>query len=76
MAEAPEIVVERVTAAGGSLDADGRLRFSADLIERALQGMQKDFTLCGRSPEHDMHLGGGRVARWLRRCGAVDSRPG
>ena len=61
MAEAPEIVVERVTAAGGSLDADGRLRFSADLIERALQGMQKDFTLCGRSPEHDMHLGGGRV---------------
>ena len=61
MAEAPDIVVERVTAAGGSLDADGRLRFSADLIERALQGMQKDFTLCGRSPEHDMHLGGGRV---------------
>lgn len=61
MAEAPDIVIDLVTTAGGSLDADGRLRFSADLIERALQGMQKDFTLCGRSPEHDMHLGVGRV---------------
>jgi len=61
MAEAPEIVVERVSAAGGSLGSDGRLRFSAGLIERALQGMARDFTLCGQKPEHDMHLGSGRV---------------
>jgi trimethylamine--corrinoid protein Co-methyltransferase len=61
MSEAPEIVIEPVIAAGGSLDADGRLHFSAELIERALQGMVKDFTLCGQKPEHDMHLGGGRV---------------
>jgi trimethylamine--corrinoid protein Co-methyltransferase len=61
MAEAPEIVIEPVVAAGGSLDAEGRLHFSAELIERALQGMVKDFTLCGQKPEHDMRLGGGRV---------------
>ena len=51
MAEAPDIVIERVTAAGGTLGQDGRLRFSGDLIERALQGMVKDFTLCGQKPE-------------------------
>ncbi len=61
MSEAPDSVVERVTAAGGSLDADGRLHFSAELIESALNGMPRDFTLCGQSPEHDMQLGGGRV---------------
>ncbi len=61
MSEAPDVVVERVTAAGGSLDTDGRLRFSADLIERALAGMPRDFCLCGQRPEHDMRLGGGRV---------------
>lgn len=61
MSEAPDIVVDRVCAAGGSLGADGRLRFSADLIESALQGIARDFTLCGQRPEHDMQLGGGRV---------------
>jgi len=61
MAEAPEIVVEHVTAAGGSLDQDGRLHFSAELIEHALNGLVKDFKLCGQQPEHDMQLGGRRV---------------
>jgi len=61
MSEAPDIVADSVTAAGGSLDADGRLHFSDDLIERALAGMQRDFSLCGQRPEHDMQLGGGRV---------------
>ena len=61
MSEAPEIVIEHVTAAGGSLDRDGRLHFSAELIERALNGLAKDFKLCGQKPEHDMQLGGRRV---------------
>jgi trimethylamine--corrinoid protein Co-methyltransferase len=47
MSEAPETVVEHVTAAGGSVDSDGRLHFSAQLIER--------------EPEHDMRLGNRRV---------------
>ncbi len=61
MSEAPGIVIEHVTAAGGSLDQDGRLHFSADLIERALNGLEKDFKLCGQKPVHDMRLGGRRV---------------
>lgn len=61
MSEAPEIVIEHVTAAGGSLDQDGRLHFSAELIEAALNGLAKDFKLCGQKPEHDMQLGGRRV---------------
>ncbi len=61
MSEAPGIVIEHVTAAGGSVDQDGRLHFSADLIERALNGLARDFTLCGQKPEHDMRLGGRRV---------------
>jgi trimethylamine--corrinoid protein Co-methyltransferase len=61
MAEAPEIVVEHVTRAGGSVDADGRLYFPPPLIEKALDGLSRDFTLCGRKPEFDMQLGGARV---------------
>ncbi|TNF86513.1 MAG: trimethylamine methyltransferase [Gammaproteobacteria bacterium] len=61
MSEAPDIVIEKVTAAGGSLDNDGRLHFSQTLIDNALHGLARDFTLCGRDPAHDMHLGGARV---------------
>ncbi len=61
MSEAPAIVIEHVTAAGGSLDPDGRLHFSADLIDRALNGFSRDFKLCGQNPAHDMQLGGRRV---------------
>ena len=61
MSDAPAIVIERVTAAGGSLDQDGRLRFSAELIERALGGFVRNFKLCGQDPRYDMQLGGRRV---------------
>jgi len=61
MAEAPEIVIDHITRAGGSLDADGRLHFSAELIERALNGLPRDFVLCGQHPDFDMQLGVARV---------------
>jgi trimethylamine---corrinoid protein Co-methyltransferase len=67
MSEAPEIVVEQVTSAGGMLDADGRLHFTADMIDSALQGMARDFTLCGQDPQQDMHPGGVYVGS----CGAA-----
>ena len=38
MAEAPACVIDPVTRAGGSLDADGRLHFSAEKIDNALSG--------------------------------------
>ena len=61
MAEAPDIVVEHVTRAGGEHDAEGRLHFPDDLIETALNGMVRDFTLCGQDPSHDLQLGEARV---------------
>jgi trimethylamine--corrinoid protein Co-methyltransferase len=61
MAEAPSIVIDHVTRAGGSVDADGRLHFSAELIEKALNGLLRDFALCGQHPDYDMQLGVARV---------------
>lgn len=61
IAEAPAFVVQRVTDAGGRVDGDGRLRYPPELVDRALAGLVRDFTLCGRGPDHDLHLGGSRV---------------
>ena len=61
MAEAPEPVIDAVTAAGGSVDDDGRLRFPRVLTDRALQGLSRDFVLCGQDPVHDLRLCGARV---------------
>ena len=61
MAEAPAVVVEHITARGGRLNDDGRLLFSARLIDDALAGLSRNFTLPGRKPEHDMCLRGKRV---------------
>jgi trimethylamine--corrinoid protein Co-methyltransferase len=61
VSEAPNIVIERVTAAGGKLSEDGRLTFSAALIDDALNGLSRNFTLHGRVPGHELHLSGKRV---------------
>ncbi|MGI9310544.1 MAG: trimethylamine methyltransferase family protein, partial [bacterium] len=61
MAEAPAVVVEHLTAHGGRLGDNGRLTFPSRLIDDALDGMQRDFTLPGQSPAHDMQLRGKRV---------------
>ena len=61
LSEAPDFVVERVTAAGGALGNDGRLTFSESLIEAALAGLPRNFSFHGRDPEHDMLLSGKRV---------------
>ena len=61
MAEAPQVVVDQITRAGGEYDAEGRLHFSLDLIETALEGMVRNFVLCGQDPTQDLHLGTARV---------------
>ena len=61
MAEASAPVIEAVTAAGGSLEDEGRLRFPRDLTERALQGLSREIVLCGQVAAHDMRLGDARV---------------
>lgn len=61
MADAPDCVVGPITDAGGHLDENGRLRFSPDLIDKAMNGFRRDFTLCGQDAENDILLGVGRV---------------
>ena len=61
MADAPDCVVEPITDAGGHLDENSRLRFSPDLIDKAMNGFRRGFTLCGQDAENDILLGVGRV---------------
>lgn len=61
MSESPPFVVEAITKRGGRLTNDGRLTFSRGLIEEALAGFQRDFTLHGQVPGHALHLSGTKV---------------
>ncbi len=61
LAEAPPVVVELVSAAGGWLAKDGRLVIPPELCARALAGLRRDVTLCGRDPGADLPLSEGRV---------------
>ena len=61
MADAPDFVIKRVTAAGGNLGDDGRLTFSETLVEKALAGLSGNFTLHGQLPGHELELAGNRV---------------
>jgi len=61
LSEAPDSVIEHITAAGGKLGQDGRLRLPASLVERALSEMQRRFTLYGQTQGHEMVLSGTRV---------------
>ena len=61
LADAPASGIEVMTAAGAELGDDGRLRFSAALVEDMLGKAAKEITLCGRDPQHDLNLQGNRV---------------
>lgn len=59
--EAPPIVIETVTARGGKLTHDGRITFPKPLIDEALAGFKRHFTLYGQTPGHELVLSGKRV---------------
>lgn len=61
LADAPESGVEYLTAAGAILGTDGRIRFPPALVEDTIARANREITLCGRDPGHDMLLSGGRV---------------
>ncbi|MGB1254446.1 MAG: trimethylamine methyltransferase family protein [Thiolinea sp.] len=61
LSEAPSVVIEHITARGGSVTADGRLTFPATLIDEALKGMQRHFTLHGQLPGHELLMSGKQV---------------
>jgi trimethylamine--corrinoid protein Co-methyltransferase len=54
-------MVELVTAAGGWLDAEGRLHYPRSLVEDVISRAPRRFVLHGQDPDHDLEIGGGRV---------------
>lgn len=60
MSEVPDHVVEAVCARGGVF-ADERLTFPTALIDEALAGFQRGFTLHGQVQGHEMQMSGKRV---------------
>lgn len=61
MGEVPDYLEEAALALGGHLNSDGRLCFKRALVEEIIEGTPKEFTLHGRDPKHDLHVGGRRV---------------
>ena len=61
LSEAPQSGIDFMTAAGAILGDDGRLRFPRSLVEDALASANREITLHGRDPKHDLSLGGTRV---------------
>lgn len=61
LADAPASGVAYMTRAGAILGDDGRLRFPRALIEDTIAKANREVTLCGRDPRHDLQLSGNRV---------------
>ncbi|MDF1750044.1 MAG: trimethylamine methyltransferase family protein [Alphaproteobacteria bacterium] len=60
MSEVPDFVAETICRRGGNY-VDGRLTFSPDLVQEALAGFQRNFTLHGQDSNHDLVMSGNRV---------------
>jgi len=61
LSEPSKSAVELVTAAGGYLDDQQRLRFPEALVSEALAGLRRDIKLCGRGGDTDLDLAPGNV---------------
>lgn len=61
LSEAPTAVVALVVDAGGTLGADGRLRFPAPLVAQAVRELGRPITLAGRRETLDLELSPARV---------------
>lgn len=59
--EAPDEVIDLVTASGGGLNAAGRLLFPNDLVTTALANLPRQLTLHARRDGADLYLGGDGV---------------
>jgi trimethylamine--corrinoid protein Co-methyltransferase len=61
ISDAPRVVVDAITARGGTVGDDGRLRFPEALVTEALAGFRRGFLLYGRGAGPDLDLSGARV---------------
>lgn len=60
-ADAIPSCIEAVTARGGKLGDDGRLRFPRTLVEDTIAMAARNFPLFGRDPQYDLHPQGQKV---------------
>jgi len=61
MGEVPPRLWADLIAAGANDLGQGRIGMPADMVERCIKTAAKDFTLYGRDPARDIHVGGARV---------------
>ncbi|MDO6480644.1 trimethylamine methyltransferase family protein [Shimia thalassica] len=61
LCDAPQSGIDYLVSAGCIACDDGRIRFPRAVVEDALGKACRDITLCGRDPQHDLHLNGTRV---------------
>lgn len=61
MGQATPEFVDLVTAAGGWMDDDGRLRFPRSLVQGAIETAAKEFTIHGFDDDSGVEVGGSRV---------------
>ncbi len=61
LSQAVPSMIEKVTAAGGTLTEEGRLLFPKELVLWAIEGAQRGFSLCAQTPERDLNIEGARV---------------
>ncbi len=61
LSDASQASVDLVVDRGGRVIENGRLIFPRSLVEEALAGLRRDFTLCGRAPVHDIEMTAARV---------------
>ena len=71
-AAAPSVVTESVLAHGGQLSPDGRLLIPETLLEKAVLGLERDFSLFGLDARHELklsakhvHVGSGGAAPYV-----------
>ena len=61
LSQAIPSMIEKVTAAGGSMTEDNRLLFPRELVLKTIAESRRDITLYGQDSAHDIHLSGARV---------------
>ena len=61
LVDAPQSGIDYMTRAGGILGDDGRIRFPRSVVEDAIARANRQITLYGRDPKHDLDLSGTKV---------------
>ena len=60
-ADATPHCIETCTAVGAIMSDDGRLRMPRDVVDAALAQAERNLTLYGQDPKHDLDVSGSRV---------------